>query len=177
MNTVRAAPVWGDIHPPGLSVVLTSLLGTSWTIGQVWSSDLSQLVFTHWLFALFPSCSNLANLLLCPYRMSLPNDILLAFFLVLFFLSLSSLTFPSILVIFYLALMKATGMKAGLYDTWLRLCFSWFVVSLRLFAAVNASQSWVSHQCLSCQREVKGEFSTLPLIQGVSIVFIFVKAF
>lgn len=157
MNTVRAAPVWGDIHPPSLSVVLMSLLGTSWTIG--WSSDLSQLVFTHCLFfssVLFLLFSPLVLILLiscyvltgCLFKWHLAG-----FLRGTISLSLSSLTFPSILVIFYLALMKATGMKAGLYDTWLRLCSSWFVVSLRLFAAVSASQSSrVSHQCPSYQR-------------------------
>lgn len=73
-NTVglRTLPIWGEIHPASLSKVLTSLQGTSWAVGQVWS-QLIVLVLDLFLALslLFCSLSLLFNFdspLLCPLQ-------------------------------------------------------------------------------------------------------------
>lgn len=95
----------------------------------------------HCFFALFLLCLILIVHCYVLFRVSLKHHSLLAFFLVAVPLSLSSLTFPSISVIFYLARTEATGMRTCLYDTWLLFCAHWFVMFVSLFAAVSGFPS------------------------------------
>lgn len=146
-NTVglRTLPVWGEIHPASLSKVLTSLQGTSWAVGQVWS-QLIVLVLDLFLALSLLFCSlslvfNFDSPLLCPLQGFALTSLASGFFLVAVPLSPSSLTFPSISVIFYLARTEATGMRTCLYDTWLLFCAHWFVMFVSLFAAVRGFPS------------------------------------
>lgn len=83
---LRTAPIWGEILPPGLSTALTSLQGTSWAIGQVWSSCFISAIVAakSWLDFLAVCLTCLILHIHCYVLLMIFLHILPAFFVLLF---------------------------------------------------------------------------------------------